>query len=89
MNKKFEARLRAEKRANDRLLPCPFCGGKPQILSQEYGLLVRCSVCSAEKKVFSNMLKQALAAWNWRNTDWIRMLTVHNIPGSMQAFELK
>lgn len=51
---------------NDKLLPCPFCGGKGLFYKQAKGWLVKCQDCGASKNVFTRYITQALAEWNAR-----------------------
>lgn len=57
---------------SDKLLPCPFCNGKAELVS--YGLtgrleVVQCSDCGARTRVFDPNVKRgesAIEAWNRR-----------------------
>ena len=60
--------------AEARLLPCPFCGGRAQVLPQRFhgdgwvekAYLVKCTICSASKLSVSKYQPQAIAVWNHR-----------------------
>lgn len=55
--------------ANDKLLPCPFCGGKASILQSWDATEVSCDECYASAGKFQrgiDGIKDALAAWNKR-----------------------
>jgi len=50
-----------------KLRPCPFCGGKAEIIPQTGGwLMARCSECGANRKEFTKYKRQIAAAWNQR-----------------------
>jgi transcription elongation factor Elf1 len=51
-----------------RALPCPFCGNTViQLLPQKHGMMmIRCSICTANKLCVSSYVAQWLATWNHR-----------------------
>jgi len=60
---------------SDKLLPCPFCGGNPEVLSHEQGCAawVACTSCGAQSGGFQdcgfslNVLRdKAIGEWNTR-----------------------
>lgn len=58
----------------EELKPCPFCGGKADLV--DYGLtgrmkVVQCSDCGARTRVFNPNVKRgnAIDAWNRRTKD--------------------
>jgi Lar family restriction alleviation protein len=61
---------------NSELLPCPFCGGKAILQSEEPTWLhyyhrynyVKCEVCMARSKKCDTE-EQAVNAWNYRTKD--------------------
>lgn len=56
----------------EKLLPCPFCGGKAQILNDQKPFerrrhaFVTCLVCGVETPRIARSRKEAIAAWNRR-----------------------
>jgi Lar family restriction alleviation protein len=58
------------------LKPCPFCGGKAELIRDIYSTHVRCSICKARATPFwgkpyanNETQKMAIEAWNKRNND--------------------
>jgi len=59
----------------EKLKPCPFCGGKAEVV--DYGLtgklkVVQCSDCGARTRVFDPYIKfgeSGIEAWNRRVSD--------------------
>ncbi|MGI6155714.1 MAG: Lar family restriction alleviation protein [Enterococcus lemanii] len=69
----------------DKLLPCPFCGGKALIKrTPDYGserprLFVTCCVCGVETPRIGRNKKEVLAAWNRRAQPENKPLTRENL----------
>ena len=62
------------KYTESRLLPCPFCGGKPRLLPQKYGYSVDCQGldcggggCGAMMRIVTRYLQQVKFCWNSRS----------------------
>lgn len=57
---------------NNELKPCPFCGGKAELIERIYGaykdVTVACKQCGIRSTLFSNDL-EAITFWNRRASD--------------------
>lgn len=58
----------------DKLKPCPFCGGKAEVLINEYSdsskeYLVACTECDGMVERWRKTEKEAIEQWN-RRTKW-------------------
>lgn len=47
------------------LKPCPFCGGKAEIIKDEMHVWVHCTNCDSDTDLYQ-IQKEAVAAWNRR-----------------------
>ena len=58
-----------EKRMSDELKPCPFCGGKAELIYIEHyrECFVKCLKCKVEQGHVYSSKKTAVTAWNRRN----------------------
>ena len=50
---------------NEKLKPCPFCGGKAYVDDPNYNYVVRCYKCRVSTAWYADKNK-ALKAWNTR-----------------------
>lgn len=53
---------------NDKLKPCPFCGGEA-VLMQGYYYGIECKSCFSRTDLYSDT-KSAVEAWNNRTSTW-------------------
>lgn len=53
------------------LMPCPFCGGEPQVTEALNEVWVRCSQCNSSNGLSTADEARAIAAWNRRPSGWI------------------
>lgn len=81
--------LEKQKEAEQKLLPCPFCGGTARILSQAYGYSVDCIECGAMKRVITKFLEQVIAEWNYRSNEYTTKLFLLNRTAQTALFVLK
>lgn len=60
--------------AIERLLPCPFCGGKAEMSNLldchgEQVFYVRCHICHAKRESLMYFKEEAIEYWNERSGD--------------------
>ncbi len=63
---------------NDKLLPCPFCGGEPFTAPSGTGLVIRCGQCAA-RVVTDFDLSDAAKIWNRRVSASTQEQPTHDI----------
>lgn len=55
----------------EKLKPCPFCGGKPKLIVQKDAGMIVCTNCKVDKyfTVVLDGVEKAIALWNMRSRD--------------------